>query len=187
MGPLIRTRLSAALLCAALFFAALAVPTAAWATGLADFPSQPPASHVLDQADLLSRSADAELDRRLQDFGGDRIDARLVTLRRLDYGLSLDALGDQLVQAWGSDASDRSLLLLLIESQNNSAAVVASNDLEGQLSTELLSSTAISTARPVVSSPSTHSSSRLVSLQRRGSIWAPITARSTTCTNWLPS
>ncbi|MGA0021099.1 MAG: photosystem II repair protein Psb32 [Vulcanococcus sp.] len=145
MGPLIRTRLSAALLCAALFFAALAVPTAAWATGLADFPSQPPASHVLDQADLLSRSADAELDRRLQDFGGDRIDARLVTLRRLDYGLSLDALGDQLVQAWSSDASDRSLLLLLIESQNNSAAVVASNDLEGQLSTELLSSTAIST------------------------------------------
>jgi uncharacterized protein len=145
VGPLIRTRLSAALLCAALFFAALAVPTAAWATGLADFPSQPPASHVLDQADLLSRSADAELDRRLQDFGGDRIDARLVTLRRLDYGLSLDALGDHLVQAWGSDASDRSLLLLLIESQNNSAAVVASNDLEGQLSTELLSSTAIST------------------------------------------
>jgi uncharacterized protein len=145
VGPLIRTRLSAALLCAALFFAALAVPTAAWATGLADFPSQQPASHVLDQADLLSRSADAELDRRLQDFGGDRIDARLVTLRRLDYGLSLDALGDQLVQAWGSDASDRSLLLLLIESQNNSAAVVASNDLEGQLSTELLSSTAIST------------------------------------------
>lgn len=145
MGPLIRTRLSAALLCAALFFAALAVPTAAWATGLADFPSQPPASHVLDQADLLSRSADAELDRRLQDFGGDRIDARLVTLRRLDYGLSLDALGDQLVQAWSSDPSDRSLLLLLIESQNNSAAVVASNDLEGQLSTELLSSTAIST------------------------------------------
>jgi uncharacterized protein len=145
VGPLIRTRLSAALLCAALFFAALAVPTAAWATGLADFPSQPPASHVLDQADLLSRSADAELDRRLQDFGGDRIDARLVTLRRLDYGLSLDALGDQLVQAWSSDASDRSLLLLLIESQNNSAAVVASNDLEGQLSTELLSSTAIST------------------------------------------
>ncbi|MFZ9947201.1 MAG: photosystem II repair protein Psb32 [Vulcanococcus sp.] len=145
MGPLIRARLSAALLCAALFFAALAVPTAAWATGLADFPSQPPASHVLDQADLLSRSADAELDRRLQDFGGDRIDARLVTLRRLDYGLSLDALGDQLVQAWSSDPSDRSLLLLLIESQNNSAAVVASNDLEGQLSTELLSSTAIST------------------------------------------
>jgi uncharacterized protein len=168
VGPLIRTRLSAALLCAALFFAALAVPTAAWATGLADFPSQPPASHVLDQADLLSRSADAELDRRLQDFGGDRIDARLVTLRRLDYGLSLDALGDQLVQAWGSDASDRSLLLLLIESQNNSAAVVASNDLEGQLSTELLSSTAISTMGLPLREGARYRQASLVALDRLG-------------------
>ena len=145
VGPLIRTRLSAALLSAALLLAALAWPGSAWATGLAQFPAQPPASHVLDQADLLSRSADAELDRRLQEFGGDRIDARLVTLRRLDYGLSLDALGEQLLQSWSADEPNRSLLLLLIESQNNSAAVVASADLEGQLPNDLLSSTAIST------------------------------------------
>jgi uncharacterized protein len=141
----IRARLSAALLSAALLLAALALPAAAWATGVADFPPQPPASHVLDQADLLSRAADTELDRRLQDFGGDHVDARLLTLRRLDYGLSLDALGEQLVERWSAGEPDRSLLLLLIESQNNSAAVVASSDLEGQLPSELLSSTAIST------------------------------------------
>jgi uncharacterized protein len=141
----IRARLSAALLSAALLLAALALPAAAWATGAADFPPQPPASHVLDQADLLSRAADTELDRRLQEFGGDHVDARLLTLRRLDYGLSLDALGEQLVERWSAGEPDRSLLLLLIESQNNSAAVVASSDLEGQLPSELLSSTAIST------------------------------------------
>jgi uncharacterized protein len=141
----IRARLSAALLSAALLLAALALPAAAWATGVADFPPQPPASHVLDQADLLSRAADTELDRRLQEFGGDHVDARLLTLRRLDYGLSLDALGEQLVERWSAGEPDRSLLLLLIESQNNSAAVVASSDLEGQLPSELLSSTAIST------------------------------------------
>ncbi|MEY3544939.1 MAG: hypothetical protein RLZZ247_1096 [Cyanobacteriota bacterium] len=145
MGHVIRARLSAALLSAVLLFAALALPAAAWATGVTDFPPQPPASHVLDQADLLSRAAGTELDHRLEDFGGDRIDARLVTLRRLDYGLSLDALGEQLVQRWSADEPDRSLLLLLIESQNNSAAVVASSDLDGQLPSELLSSTAIST------------------------------------------
>lgn len=145
MGHVIRARLSAALLSAALLLAALALPAAAWATGVADFPPQPPASHVLDQADLLSRAADTELDRRLQDFGGDHVDARLLTLRRLDYGLSLDALGEQLVERWSAGEPDRSLLLLLIESQNNSAAVVASSDLEGQLPSELLSSTAIST------------------------------------------
>ena len=145
MGHVIRARLSAALLSAALLLAALALPAAAWATGVADFPPQPPASHVLDQADLLSRAADTELDRRLQEFGGDHVDARLLTLRRLDYGLSLDALGEQLVERWSAGEPDRSLLLLLIESQNNSAAVVASSDLDGQLPSELLSSTAIST------------------------------------------
>jgi uncharacterized protein len=145
VGHVIRARLSAALLSAALLLAALALPAAAWATGAADFPPQPPASHVLDQADLLSRAADTELDRRLQEFGGDHVDARLLTLRRLDYGLSLDALGEQLVERWSAGEPDRSLLLLLIESQNNSAAVVASSDLEGQLPSELLSSTAIST------------------------------------------
>ncbi|WP_398327005.1 photosystem II repair protein Psb32 [Vulcanococcus sp.] len=145
MGHVIRARLSAVLLSAALLFACLALPAAAGATGAADFPGQPPASHVIDQADLLSRAADTELDRRLQEFGGDHIDARLVTLRRLDYGLSLDALGEQLMERWSADEPDRSLLLLLIESQNNSAAVVASPDLEGQLPGELLSSTAIST------------------------------------------
>jgi len=145
VGHVIRARLSAVLLSAALLFAGLALPAAAWATGAADFPAQPPASHVIDEADLLSRAAGTELDRRLREFGGDHIDARLVTLRRLDYGLSLDALGEQLVERWSADELDRSLLLLLIESQNNSAAVVASPDLEGQLPSELLSSTAIST------------------------------------------
>ena len=130
---------------AALLIGGLALPGAAWATGASDFPVEPPTTHVLDQADMLSRSADAELDRRLQDFGADRIDARLITLRRLDYGLSLDALGDQLVQRWGEQTGSTSQLLLLIESQNNSAAVVASADLQGQLPAELLSSTAIST------------------------------------------
>jgi len=130
---------------AALLIGGLALPSAAWATGSADFPFDPPTSHVLDQADLLSRAADAELDRRLQDFGADRIEARLITLRRLDYGLSLDALGEQLVQRWGEQSGSTSQLLLLIESQNNSAAVVASADLQGQLPAELLSSTAIST------------------------------------------
>ena len=145
MGHVFRARLWAALLSAVLLIAGLAIPAAAWASGLAEFPVELPASHVLDQADLLSRSADTELDRRLQDFGGDHIDARLITLRRLDYGLSLDALGEQLLQRWSAQQGDSGLLLLLIESQNNSAAVVASPDLSGQLPSELLSSTAVST------------------------------------------
>jgi uncharacterized protein len=123
----------------------LALPPAALATGVADFPSEPPAGHVLDSADLLSRAAAGDVDKRLAALEADHIEARLVTLRRLDYGVSLEALGQQLVERWEASEPDRSQLLLLIESQNNSAAVVASSDLLEQLPKTLLSSTALST------------------------------------------
>jgi uncharacterized protein len=99
---------------------------------------------VVDTADLLSRAANTELDKRLEAFGGSALDARLVTLRRLDYGLSLDGLGQGLLQRWSAPAGPDQLLLL-IESQNNSAAVVASEGLADRLPAAVLSSTAIST------------------------------------------
>jgi uncharacterized protein len=141
----VRRWLGSALLSVVLLVSALAFPGAVWATGAGDFPAELPASHVIDEAGLLSRASIGELDRKLQDFGADRLDARLVTLRRLDYGISLDALGEQLLERWQGQEAGRSQLILLIESQNNSAAVVASPDLSEQLPSSLLSSTAIST------------------------------------------
>ncbi|MFM8260085.1 MAG: photosystem II repair protein Psb32 [Vulcanococcus sp.] len=130
---------------AVLLLLPLALPPAALATGVQDFPATLPASRVIDEADLLSRAASADLEKRLEALTSDHVDARLVTLRRLDYGLSLDALGQQLIDRWSAVGSDEPQLLLLIESQNNSAAVVASPDLLDQLPASLLSSTAIST------------------------------------------
>lgn len=137
--------LSSALLVVLLSLSCLLWPAASWATSAADLPAELPASHVVDGADLLSRSASTEIERRLESFGADRVDARLITLRRLDYGLSLDALGQQLIERWNSQNSSQAQLLVLIESQNNSAAVVISPDLSEQLPSDLLSSTAIST------------------------------------------
>jgi len=130
---------------AALAIAGLIAPSAALATGVADFPAQSPSSHVLDSAELLSRAASGDVNQRLEQFSDLGVDARLVTLRRLDYGLSLDTLGEDLLQQWHEESSREGMLLLLIEAQNNSAAVVASADLLEQLPASLLSSTAIST------------------------------------------
>ena len=130
---------------AALAIAGLIAPSAALATGVADFPAQSPSSHVLDSAELLSRAASGDVNQRLEQFSDLGVDARLVTLRRLDYGLSLDTLGEDLLQQWHEETSREGMLLLLIEAQNNSAAVVASADLLDQLPASLLSSTAIST------------------------------------------
>jgi uncharacterized protein len=128
-----------------MLLAGLCWPLEAQATGVQDFPSQLPTSAVIDTADLLSRAASNDLEKRLQLLNEDHVDARLLTLRRLDYGLSLESLGQQLIERWGATDPDSNLLLLLIESQNNSAAVVASAELLNQLPESLLSSTAIST------------------------------------------
>ncbi|PWL22878.1 MAG: methanol dehydrogenase [Synechococcus sp. XM-24] len=133
------------MMAAALVLTSLIAPSAALATGLADFPAQRPSSHVLDSADVLSRAASGDVNQRLEQFSELGVDARLVTLRRLDYGVSLETLGEELLQQWQDEASRDGLLLLLIEAQNNSAAVVASSALLEQLPSTLLSSTAIST------------------------------------------
>lgn len=130
---------------AALVLTSLIAPSGALATGLADFPVQRPSSHVIDSADVLSRAASGDVNQRLEQFSELGVDARLVTLRRLDYGVSLETLGEELLQQWQDEASRDGLLLLLIEAQNNSAAVVASPALLEQLPSTLLSSTAIST------------------------------------------
>ena len=142
---------------------------AAWATGLADFTNQPPASHVVDTADLLSRAANTELDKRLEAFGGSDLDARLVTLRRLDYGLSLDGLGQGLLQRWSTPGGPDQLLLL-IESQNNSAAVVASEGLTQRLPADVLSSTAISTMGLPLREGARYRQASLDALDRLGAV-----------------
>lgn len=145
--PLLRTLLGLA-------FSLLIALCAMVAPGLAlsgrDLPEAPPADHVLDQADVLSRASRAELSRRLAGLEAERVDASLVTVSRLDYGLSLEALAEQLLQRWQSgDASEqtggRPLLLLLIDSQTKATAVVASPALERQLPPSLLRSTATTT------------------------------------------
>ncbi|MEN9766414.1 MAG: hypothetical protein RLZZ32_374 [Cyanobacteriota bacterium] len=141
----LRNQLWALLVSGLLVLVALIAPPAALATGAQNFPEQLPAAAVLDEADLLSRAANAEVTARLESLSDERVDARLITLRRLDYGTSLETLGQNLLERWQNEANADRLLLLLIESQNNSAAVVAGSGLQQELSANLLSSTAIST------------------------------------------
>ncbi|MEN9861396.1 MAG: hypothetical protein RLZZ515_1878 [Cyanobacteriota bacterium] len=130
----LRNQLWALLVSGLLVLVALIAPPAALATGAQNFPEQLPAAAVLDEADLLSRAANAEVTARLESLSDERVDARLITLRRLDYGTSLETLGQNLLERWQNEANADRLLLLLIESQNNSAAVVAGSGLQQELS-----------------------------------------------------
>ena len=95
---------------------AVAVPPAALAIAPSALGPDLPDERVLDEADVFSRASRSELSGRLEDLAADRVDARVVTLRRLDYGLTLDRFGEDLIEAWSPKASEL-LLLLLIETQ----------------------------------------------------------------------
>ncbi len=115
---------------------------AAWAVGASAYPALPQ-QHLIDPAELFSRATAVELERRLKELQADHIEARLVTVQRLDYGLDLETLGQQLLDRWATASSDdSSQLILLIDSQTNTAAVVASDTLLDQLPESLLRNTA---------------------------------------------
>ncbi|MCT0199342.1 TPM domain-containing protein [Synechococcus sp. CS-1325] len=118
----------------------------ALAASARDFPAQAPLNHVTDAASLFSRATAAELEKRLAAFEASHVQARLVTVGRLDYGLELDSLGADLIQRWNSiSTTGEPSLLLLIDGQTNTAAVKASPDLLEQLPASLLRSTADTT------------------------------------------
>ncbi|MCX5930587.1 MAG: TPM domain-containing protein [Cyanobacteria bacterium] len=130
----------------ALVIPLLVAAPVAWAVGVRDLPTPPASQHLIDTANLFSRSTSAELEHRLADLESDHVQARLLTVPRLDYGLELEALGQQELEAWSSaEPSEDSELLVLIDAQTNTAAVVASPDLLEQLPASLLHDTADST------------------------------------------
>ncbi|MEB3333270.1 MAG: TPM domain-containing protein [Synechococcaceae cyanobacterium] len=108
-------------------------------------PESAPQQPVLDTAAVLSRAASSDLSRRLQQLGEDGVQAHLITINRLDYGLGLEQLGQDVLQRWQRSSPDQSMLLLLIDTQTNAAAIVASEDLAVRLGPGLLRSTARTT------------------------------------------
>ena len=125
-------------------FVVLACPLAVQAISPVDLGASRPDERVLDDAEVFSRASRSELNARLQDLAADRVDARVVTLRRLDYGLNLDSFGEELLAQWSSEGSEP-LLLLLIETQNKRASIAADPTLQSQLPETLLTSTARTT------------------------------------------
>ena len=133
----------AGVIAVALLLLLVATP-AAIAISPAELGSTRPDERVLDDADVFSRASRSELESRLEGLTEDRVDARIITVRRLDYGFSLDSFGEQLIDNW-SGSGQEPLLLLLLETQNKRAAIVTEDGLQSQLPPSLLKSTARTT------------------------------------------
>lgn len=124
----------------------LAAP--AFALNANDLPEVPPAGHVLDQAQLLSRAGAADVGKSLDALGGQQVQASWVSVPRLDYDLTLGQFGQQLLERWAAAGSEQ--LVLLIDGQTSATAIVATPLLQQRLSPELLRSTSRTTmAQPL--------------------------------------
>ena len=108
----------------------------------ADFPSAPPMQErVVDQAEVFSRAAAGELDRQLSELASYGVEANLVTLGRVDYGSTPNAVATDLLERWQQqDPQER--LVALVETRTGQVAVVASPALAKRLPPTLLDSTA---------------------------------------------
>jgi len=145
------------------------------AIGPADFPQQPPSSHLLDEAHVFSRASAQEIEKLLQTFDSERVDAKVVTVSKLDYDLSIEKLGEDLLARWDTAPSDPeapgpSRLLLLIDAQTRSTAVVASKGLKGRLPAELLASTADTTMATPLRSADRYRQATLDALSRLSTV-----------------
>jgi uncharacterized protein len=126
-------------------FTTTLMPAPALAISASGLPPAAPKERIIDTADVLSRAAIGELSKTLESFSAERVDAHLITVNRLDYGLSLPQFCNKVLERWSESGSEPNQVLFLIDSQTNSTAVVTSPGLVTQLDTSLLRSTARTT------------------------------------------
>lgn len=149
----------------------LAPAAPALALNVGDLPQQPPASHVLDQAQLLSRASAGDISRSLDEWRQLDVEGTWVSVPRLDYDLSLAQLGQQLLERWQSSGSDQELILL-IDGQTSGTVIVASPALQQRLSTDLLKSTSRTTMAQPLREGSRYRQASLDAVARLGTVLA---------------
>lgn len=87
----------------------------AWATAVTDLPPSPPATPVLDEADVFSPSTLKQVNRTLTQLAKDTgFQVHVVSLRRLDYGETASSFGEKLFQRWFPDGGARQVLLTVV-------------------------------------------------------------------------
>ena len=101
-------------------------------------------------------------------MANDKFDAKLITFRGLDYGLTVSSIGQSLVDKWTPESSgtEKPLLLFLIEAQKNQTAIIADPILENQLPISLLRSTGRTTMNQPIREGQRYRQGSLNAIQR---------------------
>lgn len=129
----------------------LVVQAPAQATGVYNLPvlSADDSMWVLDDADIISRSNAGQISRELKDLAhqtGNEV--RFVTIRRLDYGETIESFADQLFEKWFPDAdAQANQTLLVLDSLTNTSAIRTGTEVKAAMSDDIAISVADETVQ----------------------------------------
>lgn len=121
----------------------LVVSAPAQATGIYDMPFlSGDDTWILDEADIISRASAGQISRELNDLAaatGNEV--RFVTIRRLDYGETIESFTDQLFEKWFPDADAQSnQTLLVLDSITNNSAIRTGADVKAVMTDDIATS-----------------------------------------------
>ncbi|MEQ8975217.1 MAG: TPM domain-containing protein [Coleofasciculus sp. C1-SOL-03] len=125
------------------------VATPANATGVYQMPNvnagEP--TWVIDQADVLSRLSEGKLSKNLEDLAEKTgKEVRFVTVRRLDYGETVDSFAKALFKKWyPTPEAQANQTLLLIDTVTNNTAIVTGEDVKSIMPDDIAESVASET------------------------------------------
>ncbi len=114
------------------------------ATSVYEMPSLSPDQPVwvVDAADVVSRVNENRLGRDLSQLAEQTgTEVRFVTIRRLDYGDTVDDFAEQLLDRWFPAAADKAnQALIVLDSVTNNTAIATGTDVAGLLPPDLATS-----------------------------------------------
>lgn len=114
------------------------------ATSPRDIPdiSQDNGVSVVDQAEVVSRTNEGKLNTLLQEIADTTgADVKLVVIRRLNYGETVNSFADELFDRWYPTAEDRKdKVLLVFDTITNNATIRVGEGLKDRLPPEIATS-----------------------------------------------
>ncbi len=130
------------ILCLAIAFSTAIAPAAA--TGVYDLPvlSSGADTWVVDQADAISFANENRLNgqfKKLADKTGTEV--RLIAVRRLDYGVTMEGLADDIFSKWYPTPDEQAnQVILVVDTFTNKTALRQGEDTESLLTDEIATS-----------------------------------------------
>lgn len=136
---MIKSTLSTLLLVIAIF----CVATPAIATGLFDLPDfNPDKIWVVDTADAISSANQSKLTKTFQELATQTgQEVRMVAIRRLDYGETVETLAEEIFKDWYPDtAAQANQTLLVLDTLTNNVAIRSGESAQDLIGAEVAES-----------------------------------------------